>query len=113
MLRYLFNIGQYEARVQSGDLFREPTERYRTPTRRGQPRGTISARYRYKNQNGMVIAIAFHHLRHDGSYRPDPKWLRDGNEALVPGHDDIDECPDCGRYRELCRGLLGGGDADA
>ena len=49
------------------------------------------------------VAICHRYVLPDGtlgaSGRPDPKWLRVGDGAWVPSHDDTTECPDCARYR--------------
>jgi len=98
MLRQVFNDGQYEERVLNGDLSRRITRSYPTPSRDRHPLGTTSRFYDYLDQDGTVVAKAFHHDRPTDPWKPDPKWLRLGQEILVAAHGEHETCPDCTNF---------------
>jgi hypothetical protein len=54
------------------------------------------ALYRYATWEGVTLALAHRKKRRDGrGYLFDPKWLLDGDRALVPEHDDFFVCDWC------------------
>ncbi len=100
ILRAMFNEGQYLERVTRGELEEVIKRSYAAPPGAGEPPGTLCQVLRYVNASGEVVARAFRYLRPDGAIGGptgdhDPKWIRQGSEALVPGHNDAFSCPEC------------------
>jgi hypothetical protein len=80
-LRELFNKGQYVERAAHREVIAIPEK----------PRI-----YRYATLEGGTVAIVFRIRRRDSrGYSDDPKWLRIGDEAFIPGHDDFTTCAEC------------------
>lgn len=99
MLRDLFNRGQYEQRAEAGTLQRRVTRSYPTPPSGTHPPGTMSRFYEYLDDQGVIVAKAFHHDRPNDPWKPNPKWILSNSEILTPSHNDDGGCNDCGTYR--------------
>lgn len=101
IIRRHFNAVDFEARVASGDLRRIVSRSYPTPVGRGQPPGTVSQLIEYVRPDGAPVARAFRYVTPDGrigaSGREDPKWLRVGDEVLIPVRDPLHVCVHCAR----------------
>jgi hypothetical protein len=98
-LRDLFNNRHYEERAKRGELVLRIARRSPAPAQANQPPGTMSTLREYRDAQGRVLARAHAYERPDGTFggsgRPDPKWLRHGDVALVPAHGDRETCPSC------------------
>ena len=107
MLRHFFNLWQLEQRAQDGTLVKETTWSRPASTKSGQPVGTVSRFYEYR-ERGTVLAKAHHYDRPDKAWLPDPKWLLlDDGRLLRDPHGDDEECQHCRTYKPLCKGTGG------
>ncbi len=99
LLRRKFNEGQYVERAARSELVAIVSRRWLTPAERNQVAGTVTEKVEYSAPEGERLAIALQFVQPNGrlgaSGRPDPKWLREGGENLIPSHRDDEVCPDC------------------
>lgn len=87
LLRDKFNIADYAGRV--GDDIRVSIyRRSLAPASSGEPVGTESQMLDYLTLDGTIVAKAHQYRRPDGTIggrgRPDPKWLLDESDVLIP-----------------------------
>ena len=82
---------QLQAKAASGELVEVLRAEYLTPATAGQVPGTVSQLVAYyerlPNGRRRPLAVVFQYLQPDGklgtSGKPDPKWLRLPNGAII------------------------------
>ena len=88
--------------MQRGELREIPHPNTQRAIERRRAKGTLpggQARYtQYQTQDGTVVAHVQYFVDADGnilaSGKPDPKWLRSGDEVLIP-YGKPHGCPAC------------------
>lgn len=87
----MFNEARLYERVMDGELSEEvQDERHlsrRQASRVNQRHCTSSQVVAYYDRDGHKLAVVHQYMRRNrigGSGRPDPKWLRIGNQAYAP-----------------------------
>lgn len=99
VLRRLFNESALVQRAAGGAVIARVTRVSPTHSEGHPLPGTRTQLVSYEASDGTVLAKASQFVLPDGtlaaSGRPDPKWLRVGIEALIPGHGDLERCLDC------------------
>lgn len=80
--------GQVQRGLLVRSLYKEHHPREDNPSAH-EPFCTWSRMYAYRTPDGQPVALAHQYDRPDGSIggsgRPDPKWLKVGEEAWGPG----------------------------
>lgn len=105
MMRVVFNIGEYAAQVERGELV--PVKTYDEPADPSfaLPPGTRSHMYTYMLQ-GRALARIHQYVSSSGQasagYPPDPKWLYIGTGTVHFAHDDREPpCTMCPMWRPV------------
>ena len=97
ILRHIWNCARY---LERPNVRRVPHGRYDDDKQRGELEGSTSRMVEFQDTDGEVLARAFFYRDSAtgavaGSGKYDPKWVRSGDEALIPIREPAHECPAC------------------